>query len=241
MMMRCVRFSMILMACFTLSLLNAGIITTAYAAQDKPEAVHQDRPGEIYGKVTEVINVAGYTYAEVDTGKEKMWAAGPPTSLKAGDMVAFSSQMPMQNFHSKTIGRDFPVIYFINNYITNKEISTTASAHDQIKQQISTPIEGINKVEGGNTIAEIHTDKNKLKGKIVKVRGKVTKFTANIMGKNWLHIRDSSSLDDLTATSDSSAVIGDIVIVEGKLELDQDFGYGYIYPVILQQTTLTKE
>jgi len=240
-MMRRTNFSIILLACFSLNLLNAVIINTAYATQKNTKEVQQNNPQKIYGKVTDIIDVTGYTYAEVDTGKGKVWAAGPPTPLKKGDMIAFSSQMPMQNFHSKSLGRDFPIIYFINRYVTNKETSTTASPHDQIKpQQIIEPIKGINKVEGGYTIAEIYTDKKNLNGKTIRIRGQVTKFSARIMGKNWLHIIDSSTLDDLTITTDGTSTVGDVVIAEGKLELDKDYGYGYLYPVILEDATITK-
>ena len=235
-------FSIVLLACFSLSLLNAGLVNAVYAAQNNTKQVPQNAPQKIYGKVTDVIDIAGYTYAEVDTGKEKVWAAGPPTALKNGDMISFSSSMPMQNFHSKAIGRDFPVIYFINNYITDKETSKMASAHTQLKQQQTIkPIKGINKVEGGNTIADIYNDKSALNGKTIRVRGQVTRFTANILGKNWLHIRDSSTLDDLTVTTSDTAAVGDIVISEGKLELDKDYNYGYFYPVILEDSTVTKE
>ena len=235
-------FSIVLLACFSLSLLNAGLVNAVYAAQNNTKQVPQNAPQKIYGKVTDVIDIAGYTYAEVDTGKEKVWAAGPPTALKNGDMISFSSSMPMQNFHSKAIGRDFPVIYFINNYITDKETSKMASAHTQLKQQQTIkPIKGINKVEGGNTIADIYNDKSALNGKTIRVRGQVTRFTANILGKNWLHIRDSSTLDDLTVITMDTVAVGDIVISEGKLELDKDYNYGYFYPVILQDATITKE
>ena len=245
-MIRRTNFSIILLACFSLSLLNAGFINTVYAAQNNTKEVQQNDPGKIFGKVTEVIDITGYTYAEVDTGKEKVWAAGPVTPLKTGYMISFSSQMPMQNFHSKAIGRDFPVIYFINRYITDKgasaTTSTTASPRGQVKQpQIIQPIKGINKVEGGNTIAEIYTDKSNLNGKTIRVRGQVTRFTPNILGKNWLHIRDSSTLDDLTVITNGIVAVGDVVITEGKLELDKDFNYGYFYPVILEDATITKE
>ena len=245
-MIRCTNFSIILLASFSISMLNAGIISAVYAVQENTDEVLQNDPGKISGKVTDVITAAGFTYAEVDTGKEKIWAAGPVTPLKTGDMISFSTQMPMQNFHSKSIGRDFPVIYFINRYITDKgasaTTSTTASPHGQAKQQQKIqPIKGINKVEGGNTIAEIYTDKSNLNGKTIRVRGQVTRFTGNILGKNWLHIRDSSTLDDLTITTNGKTVVGDVVIAEGKLELDKDYNYGYFYPVILEDATITKE
>jgi len=197
---------------------------------------------KIHGKVTEIIEVTGYTYAEVDTGKEKIWAAGPTTPLKTGDTISFSSDMLMKNFHSEAMGRDFPVIYFISSYSTDKGNSKTAIAHGQLKQKnTAKPIKGIDKAEGGKTIAQIYSNRINLKDKTIRVRGKVTKFTANILNKNWLHIRDSSTLDDLTVITDGIAAVGDIVIAEGRLELDKDFNYGYFYPVILLDSTITKE
>ena len=65
--------------------------------------------------------------------------------------------------------------------------------------------------------------------------------TANRDNKNWLHIRDSSILDDLTVTSTSAAAVGDVVIAEGKLELDKDYKYGYLYPVLIENAAITKE
>ena len=241
-MMRCTNFSRILFACFSLCLLNIGLINTVYAVQNNTKEALQIDPQKFYGKVTDIIDVANYTYAEVDTGKEKVWVAGPVTPLTTGEMISFPSGMPMKNFHSKSLGRDFPVIYFVSRYVTDKAISTTASPQAQTKQQpIMKPINSLTKVEGGSTIAEIYTDKSKLKDTTVRVRGQVTKFTANILGKNWFHIRDSSSLDDLTVTTTGTVAVGDVVISEGKLELDKDYNYGYHYPIILQDAMITKE
>ena len=135
-MIRPTNFSIILLACFSLSLLNAGMTKTVYAAQKNTKEALKNAPRQISGKVTDVITAAGFTYAEVDTGKVKVWAAGPGvTPLKKGDMVAFSTEMPMHNFHSKSLGRDFSVIYFIKHYITDKETSTIATPHSQTKKQ----------------------------------------------------------------------------------------------------------
>ena len=231
------------------TLLNIGIISFAYASQNSIDEMQKQVSGKIYGKVTDVLEAAGYTYAEVDTGKEKVWAAATTTPLNVGDMVAFTTEMMMQNFHSSTMNRDFPIIYFVNRFITDdasQADATTAMAspHGAIKSTFTataTAIEGINKVEGGNTIAEIHADKQKFNGKAIRVRGQVTKYNANVVGKNWLHIRDSSTLDDLTITTANTAAIDAIVVVEGKLTLDKDFGYGYIYPLIVEDASVKKE
>lgn len=240
-------FLVALFACSSFVLLGTGAINSAYAEQAGSDAIQQPAPDKIYGKVTEVIEAAGYTYAEVDTGKKKVWAAASTTPLKIGDVVAFTTEMPMENFHSNSMNRDFPIIYFVNQFITDESTSTAATTaavapHDKIKPaSAARAVEGIDKVEGGNTIAEVYTDKQKFEGKTIRVRGQVTKFTADVMGKNWLHMRDSSTSEDLTVTTDSTVAIDDIVVIEGKLALDKDFGYGYVYPLIVQDAGVTTE
>ena len=42
------------------------------------------------------------------------------------------------------------------------------------------------------TVAEIVTKRTELKNKTVVVRGKVVKYTADVLGMNWVHLRDGS-------------------------------------------------
>lgn len=241
-------FSSTLLACSCFMLFIPVTINTAFADQANIQNETAATAQNIYGKITEVINASGYTYAEVDSGEQKIWAAGPVTALKTGDLVSFSAKMPMQNFHSISMDRDFPVIYFIDKFNTEtlhqRTASTTdfASPHAPGKtSKLFESITGIEKVKGGNSIAEIYTDKDQLNGKMLLVRGKATKFNPDIMGKNWLHIRDSSTLDDLTVTTQDTVQVGEIVTLEGKLGLDRDLGFGYVYPFILEDAKIVKE
>jgi len=235
-------FLVVLLVCFCFGPINAKTMNSTDTEPKNTRQVQHAIPGTIYGKVTDIIDTGGYTYAEVDTGKETVWAAAPASPLKIGDMIAFTTQMPMKNFRSKSIKRDFPVVYFTDRFMIDKNTPAMTSPHDKMKKQpAAKPVEGINKAKDGNTIAEIYADKNNLNGKSIRVRGQVTKFTANILGKNWLHIRDSSTLNDLTVTTDGSVVIDDVVIIEGKLELNKNYGYGYVYPLIVVDARTTKE
>lgn len=113
----------ILMSCLvaSMAIYLFSTVGTAHAAQKIMADIIKSEPGKISGKVTDVITAGGLTYAEVDTGKEKIWAAGPSaTSINKGDNIAFSAEMPMRNFHSKRMGRDFSVIYFVKEFITDK-------------------------------------------------------------------------------------------------------------------------
>ncbi len=100
------------------------------------------------------------------------------------------------------------------------------------------------KAAGGETVAECLRGRAPLKGKDVKVRGKVVKFTPNVMGKNWIHIQDGTGAEgmhDLTVTTAATVKVGDTVVVEGPLSVDKDFGAGYRYPVIIEDAKVTVE
>ena len=109
----------------------------------------------------------------------------------------------------------------------------------------SVDLAGIAKAEGGRTVAEVFAAKAELAGQEVLVRGRVVKANPNIMGKNWLHIRDGSGgegTNDLTVTTSGAAPqVGDTVLVKGKVALDRDLGMGYRYEVIVEDAELTVE
>jgi hypothetical protein len=103
---------------------------------------------------------------------------------------------------------------------------------------------GIEKAEGGMTVAEVFAAKQRLAGQEVAVRGKVVKFNPNIMGINWLHLRDgtgSKGTEDLTVTTNAQARVGDTVLIRGIVAIDKDLGAGYTYPVIVEKAQVTVE
>lgn len=240
-------FFLALFASSTCALLPVDAARSAPENPAEPTQTQPPAPAGMTGRVMDIVEAAGYTYAQVDTGKEIVWAATTTTSLQKGEVITFSTSMPMYNFHSNALNRDFPVIYFSGRFVRASEHSGTAttpvkSPHAGIQVAADAkPVEGIQEVEGGNTIAELYADRQKLAGKTVRVRGKVTKYTAGVMGKNWIHIRDSSSPEDLTITTDGTAAIDDVLVIEGKLATDEDFGYGYVYPVIVEDARVTRE
>lgn len=220
------------------------------------------------GKVVETMNTAGYTYVLVDTGTEKLWAAAPQFEVKAGDSVDIRGGNPMHNYHSKTLNRDFEVVYFTGNVSVNGlpagagalgtkllsgqpplggQGSALPEGHPPVGGGAAKPkmeLTGIKKADGGKTIEEIFAGKANLTGKEVKVRGRVVKYNANIMGKNWLHIQDGTGAagsDDLLLTTASPVKVGDTVLATGTVLTDKDFGYGYKYAVMIDDAKLVIE
>lgn len=106
------------------------------------------------------------------------------------------------------------------------------------------PSVSVTKAKGGYTVEELYSNKDKLNGKQVSVRGKVVKFNSGIMGKNWVHVQDGTGkqgTNDVTATTNQNTKVGDIVLITGKLVTNKDFGAGYKYDVIIEEATVKIE
>jgi hypothetical protein len=225
------------------------------AAQPQPAAEQSAQPAAApkSGTVVETMNSGGYTYVQVDTGSETIWAASPEFAVKVGDPVVIPAGMPMANYHSKTLNRDFDLVYFVDGIMVGGEMAAPGAAkmpegHPpltvQSAEQNGVDLSGIKKVEGGQTVADIFAEKAKLSGQEVKVRGKVVKFSPGIMGKNWIHLQDGTGAEgtnDLTITTNETVNVGDTLVVAGKITTDKDFGYGYQYAVILEDAKITVE
>ncbi len=213
----------------------------------------------VSGKVAETMDAGSYTYVQVDDGAKKVWAAAPKFKVAVGDKVIVPAGMPMRDFHSPTLKRTFDVVYFVQSIqvIGGKEMAAVAAAHGgkmpgaslhgglgKEGDAAAVDLANIKKAEGGQTVAELFADKAKLVGKEVAVRGKVVKYTPQVMGKNWIHLRDGtggSGTDDLAVTTSADAKVGDTVLVRGKLSGDKDFGFGYKYDVMIEDATVKVE
>ena len=56
------------------------------------------------------------------------------------------------------------------------------------------------------------------------------------MKKNWVHIQDGTEHNgkfDLVATTKMNFKVDDIVTLKGEVFLNQDFGYGYTYELLM--------
>ena len=211
------------------------------------------------------MDAGGYTYILVDTGTNKIWAAATLFPVKPGDRVAVADSMPMTNFHSKSLNRDFPVISFVGSLTVNGTNPNAAKLppghpalggvpgkelppnHPPLAEKVAASkndFAGLKPAKGGKTVAEIYAAKAKLGGKSVTIRGKVVKYNADILGKNWLHIQDgtgSTGSNDLLVTTTGTAKPGDTVLIEGMVGINKDFGSNYKYGVLIEEAKVTVE
>jgi hypothetical protein len=190
--------------------------------------------------VDEVIQAGGYTYLNVSENSKKTWLAVPGMNVSKGDKLSYSDGLEMKDFHSKELNRTFPSILFLEsvNNETKKAEGAGVKIAGKMGEVKTEKIEVIIQPEEGSiSIAKLLETKSDYSGKTLKVRGKIAKINSAIMGKNWIHIQDGTEFKgayDLTITTDSQLTVGDTVTFEGKITLKKDFGYGYIYEVIME-------
>jgi hypothetical protein len=197
----------------------------------------------VTGEVLEVRDVDSYTYLRLKTKDGETWAAVDKAPVKKGAKVTIENVMVMKNFESKSLKKTFPTILFGNLGGTGK---VNGSPHSGAAKTMDTtgPI-NIAKASGANarTVAEIVTKAAELKDKPVLVRGKIVKYNPEVMGKNWIHLRDGSgaaadNTNDILVTTTTQAKLGDVVTVTGVVRTDKDFGAGYAYKVLIEEATL---
>lgn len=217
-----------------------------------PEGVHEV-------VVKEVIQTGSYTYLNVTEKSVEQWLAVSAMVASAGETYYYKGGVKMTDFPSKELNRTFKEILFIDDISKTvdfpKKENLSGNLHNPMNMSdpnmnnpmTKTPIEkvqvNIEPLKGGITIAELFSKKTEYVGKTVKIKGQVTKFNPEIMEKNWIHIQDGTEAGgefDLTATSTITVKVGDVVTLEGKIALDKDFGYGYVYKVLLEDATLVK-
>jgi hypothetical protein len=212
------------------------------------------------------MNAGGYSYLLIVADGREVWAAARQFAVVVGDEVEVAGLQPMQNFPSKTLSRTFEEIQFVGSARVIGGGATAAGAkvqpatsglpagHPSIggaapaeqPNKSPKPKAGpVEKLVDGVTVAELFARKAELAGKIVKFRGRVGKANRQILGSNWLHIQDGTGergTNDITVTSKKGfAAVGSIVVIEGTLGVDKDFGSGYSYGVIVEDATVVPD
>lgn len=202
--------------------------------------------GAVTVKVKAVEQVPNYTYLLVKGKGPEYWIAVSSTEIQVGESITYQGGMLMEDFHSKELDRTFEKVLFLDGLEagqaapnTDKMLGTSHGS-DLSADRLET---NIDHEEGIVSISELFANPDDYEGKTIRVKGEVAKFNANIMDRNWIHIQDGSEFEgnyDLTVTSQEGFVVGQVVILEGILALNRDFGYGYSYEILLEKATLAK-
>jgi len=105
----------------------------------------------------------------------------------------------------------------------------------------------VEKASGDNAyiVGDVFEKSGELNGKTVRVQGKVIKFSPMIMGRNWVHLQDGSgdplkNTHDLVFTTGETVEKGAVVTMEGVMVANKDFGAGYKYDAIVENSKVVK-
>ena len=216
----------------------------------------------ITGTLREQIAVGPYVYVRLETEQGELWAAVNKEPLTVGASVKVYNVMLMENFQSPTLSRSFERIYFgsleppgtVPPGNTPPATAGGSTPPSPNEEQIGTPaavdakVGVIGKATAPNayTIGDLHAQQIGLAGRTITVRGVVVKYNEGVMGKNWIHLQDGTGkaakgTHDLTSTSLDRVAVGDTVTITGTLRLDRDYGAGYTYPLVLEDSKVTRK
>lgn len=180
------------------------------------------------GKILELIQVENYTYVRINENSKDVWIAIPKIDAKVGDTIETSSGIIMTDFKSSTLKRTFPEIIFATK-------ASIIESNDGKKTTTS------DIVPGTFNIAKIIENSKELSGKTIKFKGKVTKVSPNILGKNWAHFTDpNNEKNDLVVTTKEILKTGDTITMQGTVETNKDLGAGYFFSVIIEDAKIVK-
>ena len=192
--------------------------------------------------VTEILKTTKYVYLKVKENGEEFWIATRKQNVNIGETYFYKGGLLKTNFESKEHDKVFEKIYLVTSLVQSNHGNTKSSSNLDIKESKQTKNEKSTTNQetktdrsGSIQIAELVENYKKYEGKTVQVSGKCVKINPNIMGINWIHIKDGSKDDyDLVITSNTFVPEGSMITMKATVTLNKDFGAGYKYDLILE-------
>lgn len=215
-----------------------------YSKINKTESGHKNEVHKIV--VNEYKDAGMYAYLNVNENGNKYWIAIPNTKVNIGETYYFDGGMEMRDFESKELDKTFKSVIFAEGIRPTEtpDKSKQANPHENGQQtEKALEVEKIAKAPNGISLEELFSGKEQFSAKSVIVKGKVVKVNNAILDKNWVHIMDGTNFEnknDLTIATEELVNVGDIVTFKGTVTLNKDFGYGYVYDILIEEATLVK-
>lgn len=193
--------------------------------------------------VKEILPTSRYVYLKVTEGKSApFWIAAIKQDVKIGNTYYYKGGLLETNFESKAYDRTFDSIYLVSRLVDHNysQINDLKTGEGIIqKEDIPTHTEKVYQHKGSISIAELVANPKKYAGSTVQISGICTKINADIMKRNWIHLKDGSRDDyDLVVTSNAYVKEGEEVTFKAQVVLNKDFGAGYSYDLILENGEL---
>lgn len=190
--------------------------------------------------IKEVLEAGGYTYLKAEENNNEVWLAIVKANVTAGNIYTYEDAAPMKNFKSRELNRTFDEVLFVAKLTlkgNNGGLTTDKKKLTEEKKANALV------AKGNISLSDLYKYRDSFAGRTIRITGTVTKFNANILGKNWIHIEDGSlkkNPSDIIVTIDEEVKIGEKVICEGQITIDRDFGSGYKFDVMMENAKIIR-
>lgn len=217
-----------------------------------PASVPASSPQDLHQvEIVDIQNLGKYTYLHVREGALTFCIAIPLNpDIKKGTTYYYRGGLIMANPEKLQFKEKFETVFIVasvseNPLSSNSNWMPDGSNDKSTGQNESGELKEVNIIPAAGVIklSELIQNSSKYDGKIIKVQGQCVKLNRMIMNKNWIHIQDNTVNSkgqkfDLTITTMEEVQLGDVVLFEGKIAINKDFGAGYKYDVILEEARL---
>lgn len=193
--------------------------------------------------IKELVPTSKYIYAKVKEGEKLYWIATQKQELEIGTPYLFNESLLKTQFESKEFDRIFDTLFLVNTLVPKDHGIIAGTFHDNHRsngkiatlKKVNVDQDSTSIFMGDVLIADLINNPEKYAGNEVVIRGECTKVNANILDRNWLHMKDGSKDDyDLVITSEEEIQKSAKIAVRATVRLNVDFGSGYSYPILLE-------
>lgn len=212
-------------------------ITEKQSSGNKMNPVKKNKLHQV--KVKEILPASKYLYLLVQENNEEFWIAVRKQDIQIGETYFYNGGLLKTNFKSNEHDKVFDKIYLVTSLVKSNHGDHVNKKKLEFKDPKIVKSKKILEVKGSIKISELVNNQKKYEGKTVQISGRCSKTNPNIMGRNWIHIKDGSMDNyDLVITSDHFVKEGSMVTIKAKVTLEKDFGAGYKYDLILEDGVL---
>ncbi len=189
-------------------------------------------------EVLEVIQGAKYSYLQVAEGDEHYWIATGKQEVDTVKTYFYKNRLLKTDLYVEELDRTFERIFLVTQIVpTDHGYHPGSIATTNTGSSNTEPVD-VNR-SGSIKIVDLVGSAEEYRNKTVQISGVVVKVNRKIMGRNWIHIKDGSMDDfDLVITSDMDVPEGHTVTMTATVALNEDFGAGYKYDIILENGVL---
>ncbi len=224
-----------------------------FESENPSGSMEGDIPSDVHRVVVEeVLPTDQYQFLRVREGNDEYWIATMIQGIEVGKSYYFKNGVLKTDYENKEYQRVFKRMYLVSNIVEAGHGSKMQGAGSGMKSNVeSNAKSGIHRIprkygrieiEGSLPIAELIAHPEKYEGKRIQISGECVKLNPNIMGRNWIHLKDGSKDDyDLVITSQDICPEGEVATFEGSVALNKDFGAGYRYELIVEDGKLIRK